>query len=149
MKIRCKFCGSPEVSIGIYECGSVDAIEFAQSATCWNLTNGEIIVWSQGITCRDRCEQVRLQHEETIEILKAREANTVEALRGHIEQLEKRIAKTTEAAQQANRINLLTVRNGRASAQVCSDGCYAWASVLDDIVSILQGNTPENQESST
>ena len=44
MKIRCKFCGSPEVSIGIYECGSVDAIEFAQSATCWNLTNGEIIV---------------------------------------------------------------------------------------------------------
>ena len=44
MKIRCKFCGSPEERPGLYECGSVDAIEFAQSATCWNLTNGEIIV---------------------------------------------------------------------------------------------------------
>ena len=44
MKIRCKFCGSPEERPGLYECGSVDAIEFAQSAQCWNLTNGEIIV---------------------------------------------------------------------------------------------------------
>ena len=44
MKLRCKFCGSPEERPGLYECGSVDAIEFAQSAMCWNLTNGEIIV---------------------------------------------------------------------------------------------------------
>ena len=136
----CKWCGAKWTD-KVYH-----SYMFAYHCGSWHDGAGQ---WSQGITCRDRCEQVRLQHEQTIEILKAREANTVEALRGHIEVLQKRIAKATEAAQQANRINLLTVRNGRASAQVCSDGCYAWASVLDDIVSILQGNTPENQESST
>ena len=83
-----------------------------------------------------------------VELLKAREAKTAEFLREHIEAMERRIATAVEAAQQANRFSLLTRRNGRPSAQVCSDGDYAWASVLDDIVSILHGNTPKKLEGS-
>ena len=84
----CKWCGAKWTQkvyhsyMSAYPCGS------------WHDGAGQ---WSQGIACRDRCEQVRLQQEQTIEILKAREANTVEALRGHIEQLEKRVADALAA----------------------------------------------------
>ena len=63
--------------------------------------------------------------------------------------LRKRIAAAVEAAQQANRFDMSAERDGSMVAQLVSDGGYAWASVLDDIVSILQGNSPTNLEGST
>jgi hypothetical protein len=53
----CKWCGAKWTEkvyhsyMSAYPCGS------------WHDGAGQ---WSQGIACRDRCEQVRLQHERTI-----------------------------------------------------------------------------------
>jgi hypothetical protein len=75
VKIRCKFCGSPEERPGLYECGSVEAIEFAQSARCWNLTNGEIIVPETEDTPPNCWRRGRTQSPERME-LEAMEVGT-------------------------------------------------------------------------
>jgi hypothetical protein len=57
-KNKCKWCGAEGSKHAVsYSCGS------------WHTSNG---LWSQGIACRDLCEQLRLQHEQTIEILRKR-----------------------------------------------------------------------------
>lgn len=117
----CKFCGAKCTEsvlrdyVSAYHCGS------------WHDGAGQ---WSQGIACRNRCEQIRVQLEGTIQTLR------------------KRIAKAIEAANQANRFGIVT-EHGITTARPSSAGCYAWASVLDDIASILTGNNPEKQEGST
>lgn len=63
-------------------------------------------------------------------------------------ELRKRVAKAIEATQQANRFDLVAGRHGGIDAESDSAGCYAWASVLDDIAAILQGNSPEIPEGS-
>ena len=134
----CKWCGAKWTQkvyhsyMSAYPCGS------------WHDGVGQ---WSQGIACRDRCEQVRLQQEQTIEILKAREANTVEALRGHIEDLQRRIAEAIDAAQRADRFDVIEWDGGTAVVRE-DDNQYAWATSLDEIAAILEGNSPTNLEGS-
>jgi hypothetical protein len=41
----------------------------------WHGGDGQ---WSQGVACRDRCEQVRAQHEQTIDVLHARIADAID-----------------------------------------------------------------------
>jgi len=134
----CKWCGATATEIvghgymSAYPCGSW------QDGACQ---------WSQGIACRDRCEQVRLQHEETIEILKAREANTVEALRGHIEQLEKRVADAVAALETITRheieadfeFDLISERNEHGNWVQWDD--------VETILEILTGKDSQEQES--
>jgi hypothetical protein len=88
-----------------------------------------------------------LQQEQTIEILKAREANTVEALRGHIEDLQRRIAEAIDAAQRADRFDVIEWDGGTAVVRE-DDNQYAWATSLDEIAAILEGNSPTNLEGS-
>lgn len=67
---------------------------------------------------------------------------------GQAGRLYKRIADAVEATQQASRFDLVAGRHGGIDAEPDSAGCYAWASVLDDIAAILQGNSPEIPEGS-
>ena len=77
-------------------CGSRQKGDYGHVFSCesWQSVGGAVV---QSYLCQQRCLDLRLQHEETIEILKAREANTVEALRGHIEDLQQRIADALAA----------------------------------------------------
>jgi hypothetical protein len=81
---------------------------------------------------------MRLAQERTIELLKAREANTVEALRGHIEVLRQRIADAIDAAQRSIRFALEA--NSSIQCVLASD--------MDRVIDILQGNSPEIPDSS-
>ena len=99
--------------------------------------------WRHGIAYRDRCEQVRLQHEQTIEILKAREANTVEALRGYIEDLQRRIAEALAA--------MTTIERHEAGSdlgfeKISKHGEWVLFEDLQLVVDILEGNSLTNQE---
>ena len=67
---------------------------------------------------------------------------------GQAGMLYKRIATAVEATQQASRFDIIAERDGTIIAHPDSTGCYAWASVLDDIAAILQGNIPEIPEGS-
>ena len=134
----CKWCGAKWTEkvyhfyMSAYPCGS------------WHDGAGQ---WSQGIACRDRCEQVRLQHEQTIEILKAREANTVEALRGHIEDLQRRIADAVAALETITRheieadfeFDLISERNEHGNWVQWDD--------VETILEILAGKDSHEQES--
>ncbi len=125
----CKWCGTKWTEkvyhsyMPAYPCGS------------WHDGAGQ---WIQGIACRDRCLEMRLAQEETIEILKAREANTVEALRGHIEDLRQRIADAIDKAQ----------RSIRFALEVNSSIQCVLARDMDRVQDILQGNSPEIPDSS-
>ncbi len=125
----CKWCGTKWTEkvyhsyMPAYPCGS------------WHDGAGQ---WIQGIACRDRCLEMRLAQEETIEILKAREANTVEALRGHIKDLQRRIADAIDKAQRA-------IRFGE---DLIGIECV-FARDMDRVIEILQGTSPANLESST
>ena len=120
----CKWCGTRVHSRigGVYLCGSSSLA-------------GE---WKQSDTCQQRSVELRSENEQTIEILKAREANTVEALRGHIEDLHKRIADAIDAARQADRFDVIEWDGGTAVVRE-DDNQYAWATSLDEIAAILEG----------
>lgn len=66
----CKFCGAKRAKtpfhshMAAYYCGS------------WHDGSRH---WSQGIACRNRCEQIRVQLEGTIETLQRRIAKAIEA----------------------------------------------------------------------
>lgn len=65
----CKFCGAaplPEDDHG-YQCAS------------WRYSYSD--VWTQSPRCRNRCQQVGVQHEQTIEALRKRIAKAIEAAR--------------------------------------------------------------------
>jgi vacuolar-type H+-ATPase subunit H len=81
---------------------------------------------------------MRTEHEQTIEILKAREANTVEALRGYIEDLRQRIADAVDAAQRSIRFALKA--NSSIQCVLASD--------MDRVIEMLTGNNPEIPDSS-
>ena len=81
----CKWCGAEQQ--GEDDCG--------YQCASWRYRDKGI--WIQSARCQQRCLEMRTEHEQTIEILKAREANTVEALRGHIEDLQRRIADAVAA----------------------------------------------------
>ena len=103
---KCRFCGVEAGKYSVsYPCGS------------WHASNG---LWSQGIACRDLCEQLRLQHEQTIEILR------------------QRIDEAVSRAELAIQFGL-TLGNGVACV---------FASDLDEVVKILTGNSPTISEGS-
>ena len=130
----CKWCGAKWTEkvyhsyMSAYPCGS------------WHDGAGQ---WSQGIACRDRCEQVRLQHERTIEILKAREANTVEALRGHIEDLQRRIADAVAALTAIERHE---AGSDLGFEKISDHGEWVLFEDLQPVRDILQGNSPKESE---
>jgi hypothetical protein len=65
-KNKCKWCGVEGSKHAVsYRCGS------------WHSSDQK---WSQGIACRDLCEQLRLQHEQTIELLRKRVDAAVAAM---------------------------------------------------------------------
>ena len=133
----CKWCGAKWTQkvyhsyMSAYPCGS------------WHDGAGQ---WSQGIACRDRCEQVRLRYEQTIEILKAREANTVEALRGHIEDLQRRI---TDAVAALTAIERHEAGSDLGFEIVSNHGEWVLFEDLRPVVDILEGNSPTNLEGSS
>ena len=122
----CKWCGAEQQ--GEDDCG--------YQCASWRYRDKGI--WIQSARCQQRCLEMRTEHEQTIEILKAREANTVEALRGHIEDLQRRIADAIDKAQRAIRFGL--VANSSVTCVFASD--------MDLVIEILTGNSPELPDSS-
>ena len=130
----CKWCGSgPKGDYGhVFSCES------------WQSVAGAVV---QSHLCQQRCLDLRLQHEETIEILKAREANTVEALRGHIEDLQRRIADAVAALETITRheieadfeFDLISERNEHGNWVQWDD--------VETILEILAGKDSHEQES--
>jgi hypothetical protein len=102
---KCKWCGVEGSKHAVsYRCGS------------WHDNDRK---WSQGIACRDLCEQLRQQHEQTINILR------------------KRINAAINRADGA-----------KIFAMPYSNIICVRASDLDDVVEILRGNSPINLEGS-
>ena len=122
----CKWCGAEQQ--GENDCGY-------QCASWRYRDNG---IWIQSARCQQRCLEMRIEHEQTIEVLKAREANTVEALRGHIEDLQRRIADAIDKAQRAIRFAL----EANSSIQC------VFARDMDRVIEMLTGNSPEIPDSS-
>lgn len=114
----CKFCGT----------GQQGEDTLGYQCASWRYRGSDI--WIQSAVCQQRSLQLRLHYEQTIEVL------------------ERRMATAIEAAEQASRFDIIAERDGTIIAQPDSTGCYAWASVLDDIAGILQGNSPEIPEGS-
>ena len=110
---KCRFCG-------------VEAGKYAVSYPCgsWHTSDRQ---WSQGIACRDLSEQLRLQQQQTIEILRMRIDEAVEALAA-IERHE---------------------TGSDLGFQIISQhGEWVLWDDLDDVVKILRGNSPTIPESS-
>jgi hypothetical protein len=86
-----------------------------------------------------------LRYEQTIEILKAREANTVEALRGHIEDLQRRI---TDAVAALTAIERHEAGSDLGFEIVSNHGEWVLFEDLKPVLDILTGNSPTNLEGS-
>ena len=129
----CKWCGSRQQ--GDY--GHGFACESYESVA------GAVV---QSYVCQQRCLELRLQNEQTIEFLKAREANTVEALRGHIEDLHKRIADAVAALAAIERIERHEAGADVGFERVSEHGDWVLFEDLEPVRDILTGNSPEESE---
>jgi len=115
-KNKCRFCGVKAGKYAFsYPCGS------------WRTSDRQ---WTQGVACRDLGEQLRLQHEQTIEILQKRIDAAVKALQG--------IPRCEVYAD--DQFGIYDERNEHGE----------WVPWLDveDVVEILRGNSPTILESS-
>lgn len=68
----CKFCGA--------KCAESVFRDFLSAYYCGSWHNGAG-QWSQGIACRDRCQEMLAQREATVEILRKRVAKAIEVAR--------------------------------------------------------------------
>ena len=127
----CKWCGSRQQGDyrHVFACESYESI------------SGGVV---QSYVCQRRCLDLRLENEQTIEILKAREANTVEALRGHIEELRQRIADALAALTAIERHE---AGSDLGFKKISDHGESVLFEDLQLVVDILQGNDLRESES--
>ena len=111
----CKWCGA--VQIGdhshLYQCGS------------WTSVSGAVV---QSSTCQVRCLQLRLQHEETIDLLHTRLADALAALTA----IERHEAGSDDGFE-----------------KISEHREWVLFKDLQSVVDILTGNSPTNLEGST
>lgn len=115
-KNKCRFCGVEAGKYSVsYPCGS------------WHTSNG---LWSQGVACQDLCEQLRLQHEQTIDILRQQIDTAMKALEGI----------TRCEIYPDDYYCVISERNEHGEWVQWDD--------VEDVIEILQGNSPTISEGS-
>ena len=127
---------------GLHEIRDMEGeVYFACGSSCYSVSG----VWEQSTGCGEILDlrQRIADDEQTIEILKAREANTVEALRGHIEDLRQRIADALAALQAIERHE---AGSDLGFEKISEHGEWVLFEDLQLVVDILAGNSPEESE---
>jgi len=112
---RCKWCGAVQTGdhSHLYQCGS------------WTSASTSVV---QSATCQSKCLKLRLQHEETIDLLHTRLADALTAL-------------TAIERHEAG--------SDLGFGIVTKHGDWVLFQDLQSVVDILTGNSPKKMEGST
>ena len=127
---------------GLHEIRDMEGeVYFACGSSCYSVSG----VWEQSTGCGEILDlrQRIADDEQTIEILKAREANTVEALRGYIEDLQRRIA---DALAELTAIERHEAGSDVGFEQISKHGEWVLFEDLRPVQDILTGNSPKESE---
>jgi hypothetical protein len=113
---KCRWCGVEASKHAVsYPCGS------------WHTSDRQ---WSQGIACRDLGEKLRVQHEQTIEIL------------------QKRIEEAVKALQDITRHEVDVDDQFGVLSEYNEHGHWVEWDDVEDVIEILAGNSPTILEGS-
>ena len=132
---ECKYCGcdkfnADSVSMTRFCCGS----SYWPQDEMWQIANG------CAAKCAVQLVELRARVEQDIELIKAREANVVTALRSRLRTLNDRIQRAVEVLEAVTRFDVIPW-DGGVSRDPSDGGGEVDADIVDQVIEILEGET--------